>query len=73
MLKNESDMLIPLDESQYEWIELPSKGECYPHKKNKVPVAYLTAMDENIIVSEKLRSQRKVLDYMRELHILPNT
>ena len=58
MLKNEAEILIPLDENQYEWVELPSRGECYPHKKSKVPVAYMTAMDENIIVSEKLRSQR---------------
>lgn len=70
MLKNESDMLIPLDKSQYEWIELPSKGECYPHKKSEVPVAYLTAMDENIIVSEKLRSQRKVSETLLERKIL---
>ena len=33
----------------YEWVELPSKGQCYPHKKNKCPIAYLTTKEENII------------------------
>ena len=70
MLKNEAEILIPLDENQYEWVELPSRGECYPHKKSKVPVAYMTAMDENIIVSEKLRSQRKVSETLLERKIL---
>lgn len=35
MSKNETELSIPLDESQYEWVELPSKGECYAHKKSK--------------------------------------
>ena len=38
MSKNETELSIPLDENQYEWMELPSKGECYPHKKGKVPI-----------------------------------
>lgn len=55
----------------YEWVELPSNGECYPHKKAKVPVSYLRAVDENVMVSPKyIRSQtvcdellnRKILD-----------
>ena len=70
MPKNETELSIPLDESQYEWVELPSKGECYPHKKGKVPVAYLTAADENIIVSKELRSKRKVSDTLLERKIL---
>ena len=70
MSKNETELSIPLDENQYEWVELPSKGECYPHKKSKVPVAYLTAADENIIVSKELRSKRKVSDTLLERKIL---
>lgn len=70
MSKNETELLIHLDESQYGWVELPSKGECYPHKKGKVPVAYLTAADENIIVSKELRSKRKVSDTLLERKIL---
>lgn len=70
MSKNETELSIPLDENQYEWVELPSKGECYPHKKGKVPVAYLTAADENIIVSKELRSKRKISDTLLERKIL---
>lgn len=70
MSKSETEISIPLDESQYEWIELPSKGECYSHKKDRVPVAYLTAADENIIVSKELRSKRKVSDILLERKIL---
>lgn len=39
MPKNETELSMPLDENQYEWVELPSKGECYPHKKGNVPIA----------------------------------
>lgn len=70
MSKNETELSMPLDENQYEWVELPSKGECYPHKKGKVPVAYLTAADENIIVSKELRSKRKISDTLLERKIL---
>ena len=70
MLNTESEILILLEQNQYEWIELPSKGECYPHKKSRIPVAYLTASDENIIVSEKLRKQRKVSETLLEHKIL---
>lgn len=70
MSKNEAEISNQLDESQYEWVELPSKGECYPHKKGKVPVAYLTASDENIIVSKELRSKRMVSDTLLERKIL---
>lgn len=27
MSKNETELSMPLDESQYEWVELPSKGK----------------------------------------------
>ena len=70
MSKNETELSIPLDASQYEWVELPSKGECYPHKKGKVPVAYMTAMDENIIVSEELKKKRKIAEVLLSKKIL---
>lgn len=70
MPNNETEISIPLDKSQYEWIELPSKGECYPHKKGVVPVAYLAAMDENIIVSKELREKGKVSEVLLEHKIL---
>lgn len=70
MSKNETELSIPLDASQYEWVELPSKGLCYPHKKSKVPVVYLTAMDENIIISEELREKKKVAEVLLSNKIL---
>ena len=38
-----------MENKNYEWVELPSKGQCYPTnsplKGGKVKVSYLTAMD----------------------------
>lgn len=48
----------------YEWVELPSKGQCYPVgsplREGRIAVRYLTAMDENVIFSDKLRSANKI-------------
>ena len=46
----------------YDVIPLPSGGECYQNKMGKVKVAYLTAYDENILVSPNLYNDNKVLD-----------
>lgn len=55
-----------MENKNYEWVELPSKGQCYPInsplREGKVKVSYLTAMDENIIVSEKHIKDRKICD-----------
>ena len=48
----------------FDVIPLPSKGECYPNKMAKVQVAYLTAYDENILVSPNLYRDNTVLDYI---------
>lgn len=48
--------------ASYDIIPLPSKGECYKSKKGKIAVSYLTAMDENIIVSPNLYRDNMVLD-----------
>ena len=64
-------MLENLSENvDYEWVELPSKGECYPHKKAKVPVGYLRAIDENIIVSSKYILSQTVCDELLNRKIL---
>lgn len=43
------------EKNNYEWIELPSMGQCYPIdsplRKGKVAISYLTAMDENVIMN----------------------
>ena len=70
MTNNEEILSIPLNEAQYEWIELPSKGECYPHKKGRIPVAYMVATDENIVTSEKLKNERKVCETLLNTKIL---
>ena len=59
-----------IENVDYEWVELPSKGECYPHKKNKVPVSYLRAIDENIIVSSKYILSQTVCDELLNRKIL---
>ena len=55
---------------QYDIIPLPSKGECYPHKKGKIPVAYLTAADENLITSRNMYENGSMIDIILERKIL---
>lgn len=55
---------------QFDSIPLPSKGECYANKMSKVPVAYLTAYDENIIVSPNLYKDGSFLEYLLKAKIL---
>lgn len=49
---------------QYDLIKLPSKGLPYKNKISKIPVSYLTAYDENLIVSPNLYQNGTFLDYM---------
>ncbi len=55
---------------QYDIIPLPSKGECYPHKKGNIPVAYLTAADENLITSRNMYESGSMIDIILERKIL---
>ena len=59
---------------QYDVIPLPSKGQCYPigHplRCGRIPVAYLTAADENIIASPNVYRDGKLFDIMLERKIL---
>ena len=48
----------------YDVIPLPSKGECYRSKRGNVPVAYLTAYDENMIIAPNLYKDNKIIDMM---------
>ena len=64
---NQVSKYIPkMDDSNplasYDIIPLPSNGECYKDKKGRIAVSYLTAMDENIIVSPNLYRDNMVLD-----------
>lgn len=58
---------------QYDMIPLPSNGECYAHKKSRIPVAYLTAADENIIISPNMYRDGKILDIILRRKILDKT
>ena len=49
---------------QYDLIPLPSDGECYKSKINRIPVSYLTAYDENFITSPNLYRDGIVIDYL---------
>ena len=50
--------------TQYDVIQLPSNGQCYKNKLDRVPVAYLTAYDENIITSPNLYKDGLVIDFL---------
>lgn len=59
---------------QYDVIPLPSKGQCYPKSSplrcGRIPVAYLTAADENIIASPNVYRDGKLLDIIISRKVL---
>lgn len=57
---------------QYDVIQLPSNGQCYRSKVDRVPVAYLTAYDENIITSPNLYKDGLVIDFLLKNKIVNN-
>lgn len=57
----------------FDVIPLPSKGECYENKTPKIAVSYLTANDENMIVSPNLYRDGLILDYLLKAKIKNNT
>ena len=48
----------------FDVIPLPSKGECYEDKISTIAVSYLTANEENMIVSPNLYRDGLILDYL---------
>lgn len=71
------ETIIPVDKTYegtskalYDVIPIPSNGECYKHKKAKVPVSYLTAYDENLIVSPNLYRDGTFIDYLLKEKIM---
>ena len=61
------------DYVQYDIIPLPSNGECYAHKKSRIPVAYLTASDENLIASPNMYRDGNLLNVILRRKILDKT
>lgn len=59
---------------QYDVIPLPSNGMCYPKDNplrcGRVPVAYLTASDENVLLSPNIYRDGKMFDIILERKIL---
>ena len=64
--------VMPTQDTTYDIIPLPSNGECYKNKLGKVPVAYLTAYDENMILSPNLYNNKLIIDYILKEKILNN-
>lgn len=60
-------------QAAYDLIPLPSNGECYHDKINRLPVAYLTAYDENMIIAPNLYRDNKFMDIMLKNKILSDT
>lgn len=54
----------------FDMIPLPSKGECYKTKTSKVPVSYLTAYDENMIIAPNLYRDKLIIDTMLEQKVM---
>lgn len=55
---------------QYDILPLPSKGLCYKHGKSSIPVAYLTAADENLISSPNMYLNGNITDVILKRKIL---
>ena len=62
------------DYIQFDIIPLPSKGLCYPKtsplRSGSIPVAYLTASDENLIHSPNMYRDGKIIDVIIDRKIL---
>jgi hypothetical protein len=52
----------PTAKKKFDLVPLPSKGECYPHKRDKIAVYYLTAKDENLVNSINLYRDGLIID-----------
>ena len=57
---------------KYDFIPLPSDGKCYKEDLKKIPVAYLTANDENMIMSPNLYQDGSFLDHLIQHKVISN-
>ena len=65
-----SDFNLIDSDVQYDIISLPSKGECYRGKNERIAVSYLTAYDENLITSPNLYKDGLIIDFLLKHKIL---
>lgn len=64
-------MKLDVDKKQmFGVVKLPSKGECYKNKIKELRVSYLTAYDENMILSPNLYKEGEFLEYIAKNKIL---
>lgn len=71
IVKEDESMSNNIDpNAQYDVIPLPSKGECYAIKTDSLPVAYLTASDENLITSPNLYESGNISSILLKKKIL---
>lgn len=54
----------------FDVVPLPSKGECYKNKMDRIPVSYLTARDEDMIISPNLYHENKIIDTILKQKVL---
>ena len=54
----------------YDVVELPSRGRHYQNKKKWLRVAYLTAVDENILSAQNLIATNGVVDELLKRKVL---
>lgn len=57
----------------YDIIPLPSNGECYSSKMKKACVSFLTAYDENIIVSPNVYKDNSIFDILLKRKVFNNS
>ena len=65
-----NDFELTNSDVQYDIIALPSNGQCYKKKINRIPVAYLTAYDENLITSPNLYKDGLIIDFLLKHKVL---
>ena len=56
----------------FDEVSLPSRGECYKSKQDKIRVSHLVAYDENLILSPGLYRNGTFLDHILKNKILDN-
>lgn len=52
------------NKEMFDYVKLPSKGECYKEHFNTLKVSYLNAYDENMILSPSLYKEGDFLSYL---------
>ena len=71
--ENSYNPIPPVTSNQnvpFDVIPLPSEGKLYPHKRDSIRVAYMTASDENILTNPNLLETGKFLEVLFDRKLL---